>query len=55
MNIIWSPAVSLDGYIAKLDGSSNWVSDGHGELFEEPIRESGCVIFGRTTHEQYEG
>jgi|SRR5579862_9185682 len=55
MKITWSPAVTLDGYIAKSDGNSDWVSDKDGELFSELIREAGCVIVGHRTYEEYKG
>lgn len=55
MRVIWSPAVTLDGYIARSNGDSDWVSDEDGKLFHELIRRTGCVIVGRKTYEQYKG
>jgi len=55
MKLIWSPAITLDGYIAKSDGNSDWVSVKDGELFHRLVRQSGCVIVGRRTFEQYKG
>lgn len=55
LKIIWSPAITLDGYIAKLDGNSDWVSDEDGKLFQNLIRKTGCVIVGHKTYEQYKG
>jgi len=55
MKLIWNPALTLDGYIAKIDGDSDWVSDEDGEAFWKLIQQSGCVIVGRTTYEQYKG
>ena len=55
MKLIWSPAVTLDGYIAKADSDSDWVSDKDGELFHELVKKTGCVIVGRKTYEQYKG
>ncbi len=48
-------AVSADGYIAKADGDSNWVSSIDEELFFTRVRESGCVVIGKRTYEQYKG
>ena len=53
MKIIWSPALTLDGYIAKEDGDSDWVSEQDGEDFTKLIQECGAVVVGRTTYEQY--
>ena len=47
--------MTLDGYIAKSDGDSDWVSDEDGQLFNELVRKTGCVIVGRKTYEQYKG
>lgn len=55
MKLIWNPAVTLDGYIAKADGDSDWVADADSEFFRDLIQKSGCVIVGRTTYEQYKG
>ena len=55
MKLIWNPALTLDGYIAKTDGDSDWVSDEDGEAFWKLIQQSGCVIVGHTTYEQYKG
>jgi len=46
-------AVSVDGFVAREDGDSDWVQDD--ELFEHTAKEYGCVALGRTTFEQYEG
>lgn len=53
MKIIWNPALTLDGYIAKTNGDSDWVSDEDGEFFWNLIKKAGCVIVGRTTYEKY--
>lgn len=46
-------AISVDGFIAKLDGDSDWVDDS--PLFEKLTKECGCVVLGRTTYEQFKG
>ena len=48
-------AVSHDGYIAKLDGDSSWVSSVDEDLFVKRAREAGCLVVGRRTFEQYRG
>ncbi len=53
MKILCYPAISLDGFIAKSDGDSNWVSPEEEHLFAEEVRKAGCVIVGRRTFEQY--
>lgn len=55
MKVIWSPAITLDGSIAKADGNSDWPTDTDGKQFHELIKQSGCVIVGRNTYEQYKG
>lgn len=55
MNIIWYPATSLDGYIATIDGNSDWVTPEDEDLFNKEVEKAGCVIVGRTTYEQYKG
>ncbi len=55
MKIIWSPAVTLDGNIAKADGNSDWPTDIDGEQFQQLIKRCGCVIVGKNTFEQYKG
>lgn len=53
MKIIWSPAVTLDGYIAEAGGNADWVSDQDEALFRDLVKQSGCVIVGHTTYRQY--
>jgi len=48
-------AVSSDGFIAKKDGNSDWVSKTDSKIFEEKCREKGCVVLGRRTFEQFYG
>ena len=53
MNIILYNAVSLDGFIATLEGDSDWVSDVDAEVFEAKCKEAGCILVGRKTFEQF--
>jgi len=55
MKLIWSPAVTLDGNIAKADGNSDWPIEADGNQFHELIKKCGCVIVGKNTFEQYKG
>jgi dihydrofolate reductase len=53
MKLIWSPAVTLDGNIAKADGNSDWLTETDGNQFNELIKKCGCVSVGKNTFEQY--
>lgn len=48
-------AISIDGFIAKRDGDSDWVSPVDSANFEQKIKEKGCIIVGRRTFNQYQG
>lgn len=54
MKVLFYPAISLDGFIAKLDGDSNWVKEEDEQIFADEVRRAGCVIVGRKTFEQYQ-
>lgn len=54
MKITMHPAISLDGFIAKLDGDSySWVNQEDEKRYEEEVKRCGAVIAGRTTYDQY--
>ncbi|MDB5175636.1 MAG: dihydrofolate reductase [Candidatus Saccharibacteria bacterium] len=55
MKLIWSPAITLDGNIAKADGNSDWPTGTDGNQFHELIQKCGCVIVGKNTYNQYKG
>src|SRR3972149_942623 len=55
MKITLYMAISIDGYVAKKDGDSDWVSEIDTKNFEREIKEKGCIILGRRTFKQYEG
>lgn len=44
--------ISLDGYIAKTDYNTDWISDKDFEIFEEKMQEFWCVISGNTTFKE---
>lgn len=53
MKVTLYMAVSIDGYIAKKDGDSDWVSEVDSINFEKKIEETGCIVVGRKTFEQF--
>lgn len=55
MKVILYMAISIDGYIAKKNGDSDWVSEVDSKIFEKKIKEAGCIVVGRRTFEQYYG
>lgn len=55
MQITLYVATSIDGYIAKSDKDSEWVSPVCGESFTRTINEYGCIIMGSHTFDQYQG
>lgn len=55
MKLIWNPAITVDGNIAKADGDSDWPSDSSGASFSSLIRQHGAVIVGHRSYKQYQG
>ncbi len=53
MKVILYAAISADGYIATLDGNSEWVSEMESTVFQKRAGEIGCIVIGRKTFEQY--
>jgi dihydrofolate reductase len=53
MKVILQNAVTLDGFIATLDGDSDWAADD--EEFAALFNKIGCILIGRKTYEQYKG
>ena len=48
------PALTLDGFIADLDGDSDsWADDGVESEYEAEVKRCGCVIIGGKTYLQY--
>lgn len=48
-------ATTIDGFIAKSDGNSDWVSPVDTDNFMAQIMEKGCVIVGNNTYNQFLG
>ena len=55
MKVILYMATSLDGFIAKNGGDSNWTSDVDSKIFEQKIKEFGCIVVGHNTFKQFHG
>jgi dihydrofolate reductase len=53
MKIVLHLALSADGFIAKPDGDSGWVSESDEALFLERCRSAGALVSGRRTFVQY--
>lgn len=48
------PAISLDGFVAKLNGDSDsWVNPADEARYQAEVKRCGSLIVGRTTYEQY--
>jgi dihydrofolate reductase len=54
LNVLFYPAISLDGYIARGDGDSGFVHEEDERLFVEEVLNAGCVIVGIKTFKQYQ-
>ena len=55
MQITLYMGTTIDGFIAKTNGDSDWVSPIDAENFEKTMMEYGCIIVGRKTFEQFQG
>lgn len=55
MKVILYMAISLDGFVAKTGGDSDWVSDVDTPIFEQKIKDCGCIIVGHNTFKQFYG
>jgi len=54
MKVIMYPAITLDGFIADLNGECySWVNDEDEELYQLAIEKAGCVLVGHKTYNQY--
>jgi dihydrofolate reductase len=55
MKVIAYAAISIDGYIARPDGDSDWVKPEDQTFFDQEIKKHGCIIIGRKTFTQFKG
>lgn len=55
MRTILHLATSADGFIARENGDSDWVSRVDEKLFESRSKEAGCLVVGKRTFDQYKG
>ena len=54
MKVIMYPAITLDGFIADLNGECyTWINSDDEAGYEEAVRKARCVLLGRKTYEQY--
>ncbi len=53
ISVIQYNAVSIDGFIAKSNGDTEWISETDAQVFFPLVRQVGVVIVGRTSFEQY--
>jgi len=51
MKVILYAAISIDGYIAKLDDNTDWVCDTDWGVFSKMVKDVGCIVMGRKTYE----
>ena len=51
MKVVLYMATTIDGFVAKKNGDSDWVSPSDTPIFEEKIKEAGCIVMGRRTYE----
>lgn len=47
-------ATSIDWFIAKTDGDSDWISEPDFDVFDAQIEKSDCIIVWNSTFQQYE-
>lgn len=52
MKVILHMAVSIDGFVARVNGETTWVSELDFDLFDKRRKEAGCAIMGRTTYDE---
>lgn len=51
MKVTLYMAISADGFIAKKDDDTDWVSDTDWKFFSKMVKDSGCIVMGRRTYE----
>jgi dihydrofolate reductase len=51
MKVILYMAISVDGYVARTNHDTDWVSDTDWSVFSDMVKRSGCIVMGRKTYE----
>jgi dihydrofolate reductase len=51
MKITLYMAISIDGFIARPNDDTRWVSDTDWKSFQSKIKENGCIVMGKRTYE----
>lgn len=52
MRVILYNAISADGFIAKSDDDTEWVTEIDWKVFKKMVKKVGCVVMGRRTYEK---
>lgn len=52
MKVILHMAVSVDGFVARANGETTWVSEADFALFDQRRKDAGCTVMGRTTYDE---
>lgn len=55
MKVTLYMATTIDGFVARRDGDSDWVSELDTAGFEGQIEKKGCIILGSKTYNQFLG
>jgi len=51
MKVTLYMATSIDGYIAKKDDNTSWVSTADWGIFSTMVKDANCIVMGRRTYE----
>lgn len=44
-------ATSIDGFVARINDDTSWVSDTDWGIFSQMVKDAGCIVMGRRTYE----
>ena len=50
MKVVLYMAISANGYIAKEDDNTSWISKEEWDSYSQAVRKAGCLIIGRRTY-----
>ncbi len=51
MKVTLYMAISIDGFVAKNDDNTDWVSETDWGVFSKMVKNTGCIVMGRRTYE----